>query len=320
MTASYGACKSLFFLGLLFWLPTFLWAQEFHVVGRSPLAIKGRVTMIIYDGDSSFRSLPSATKGAEFSFSGTVRQPVLAELRHAQWPQPLFFYLENSEITITPNLQNPAASPVQGSRTNSLYRIALESCQGDHPKENLLQWVSQNPSSPFAPFILYENCLEDYDLFNKHFNLLEGEALHTYHAHLLRRRLKALQCVTVGQKMPDVLLPDTLGKTLHLDSLRSDSSFTVIAIGARWCEQCLRTMNQLKKMAPTQGFVPIMLFIDSDKRGWDAPYLQQLAVDRIPYLILLDKEGTIVGRDIRIWELERVIKEGSQRCPPQKKS
>ena len=54
---------------------------------------------------------------------------------------------------------------------------------------------------------------------------------------------------------------------------------------------------------------PIEINIDLEKETWDAPFVKTLAIEHIPYLILLDKNGRIVARDVRIWELERIRKQ-----------
>ena len=35
--------------------------------------------------------------------------------------------------------------------------------------------------------------------------------------------------------------------------------------------------------------------------------LQQLAIDYIPYIIILDPQGNTLKRDVRVWELERIL-------------
>ena len=297
---------------LLFWVlllaPGVLCAQGFHVSGICSQPMRGRAQLTIYDGDSTSRLLRSDSKGAEFSFSGTVQHPVLAELRYNTLPQSLFFFLENSEINIALNVQNPASSPVQGSRSNSQYRFALENCQSGQRSDCLKQWIVQNSSSIFAPFILSELWETDYEEVRSLFEQLQGDACHTYHYHQLRQSLKSLLAVSEGQKMPDILLPDTNGILFHLDSVQSDTTFSLLLIGASWCEQCRRIEAQLQARNNEGRVFPIVVHIDNDKQGWDAPFLQQLSVDRIPYLILLDKEGIILARDLRIWELERFMK------------
>ena len=52
----------------------------------------------------------------------------------------------------------------------------------------------------------------------------------------------------------------------------------------------------------------VLINIDDNPNGWDAQYLKQLTVDHLPYIILVDPKGLVVGRDLRIWELERIAK------------
>lgn len=287
--------------------PWALRAQQFTLNGTCTQPVKGRVSLVIYDGDTTYRILRSATKGSTFSFVGSVDRPVLAELYHKDFPQSLYFYLENSDITVSLDVEHPAASPVQGSRINSQYRYALEQCQGEGREHCMKQWLTTNPTSIFAPFVLNELSLTDYAEVQALFAALQGDAKHTYHYHLLQRRLQRMQAVTEGQKMPDVVLPDSAGRPVHLDSLRADSSRVLLLVGARWCEQCVRIEAQLRRHSPQWGLRPVVVHLDSDPRGWNAPYVEQLSIDHIPYLILLDKAGTIVARDLRVWEIEKIL-------------
>ena len=52
----------------------------------------------------------------------------------------------------------------------------------------------------------------------------------------------------------------------------------------------------------------ITINIDDNPNGWEAQNLKQLSVDHLPYMILVDKNGNVVARDMRMWELEKFIK------------
>lgn len=295
-------------LVVMFSVPNVLNAQQFVLNGTCTQPIKGRVSLLIYDGDTTYRVLHSAVSGGKFTFSGSVGGPVLAQLSHKEIRQPLFFYLENSDITIHLDVQHPSSSPIQGSRTNSQFRYALENCQGDERENCAKRWIEDNPSSLFASFVLYRLPLTDGEEVMDLFGRLRGEAVDTYHYHLLERRLRQLRAVSEGHIIPDVLLPDSLGAEVHLDSLRGHAdSLLLLVVGASWCEQCIRIETQLKELSARQSFRLVVVHLDNDLRGWDAPYIEQLAIDHIPYLILLDRKGTVVARDVRIWEVSKIL-------------
>jgi glutaredoxin len=80
--------------------------------------------------------------------------------------------------------------------------------------------------------------------------------------------------------------------------------------GANWCDRCKAQQAQAEKTIGDRPIKLLTINIDDNPNGWDANYLKQLSVDHIPYMILVDKRGIVVARDIRIWELERVLKKG----------
>ena len=49
---------------------------------------------------------------------------------------------------------------------------------------------------------------------------------------------------------------------------------------------------------------PIVINIDNDKRIWDAPVMQKLGIEHIPFIVIVDKDHKIVARDIRVWEMK----------------
>ena len=115
-------------VGLAFFLlllPLLGFGQQYEISGQSSLT--GVFTLNIYDGDSTSHSFTSKANKGMFFFSGTVERPVLASIEHPTMSQPLFFYLDGSEISIHVNATRPEASVIKGSRSNSEYRYLLGS-------------------------------------------------------------------------------------------------------------------------------------------------------------------------------------------------
>ena len=94
-------------------------------------------------------------------------------------------------------------------------------------------------------------------------------------------------------------------RTLHLDSILVDGCHNIIVVGATYCRQCKNIEKELYNSFPLVH--PVVIDIDQLKEGWDAPFLKQLEINHIPYLILLDNKRRIVERDLRIWQLQRIL-------------
>ncbi len=102
--------------------------------------------------------------------------------------------------------------------------------------------------------------------------------------------------------LPSFIFLDNNRRLCIIDTLLSDTCHTLIIIGASWCRQC-SDAQRIADSIPSLRSVTIN--IDNDKWLWDAPIMQQLDIDHIPFLILVDNRRTIVARDIRPWELAR---------------
>ena len=308
-----------FILWLLISLPAV--AQDFTLSGTLR-GVNGRIWLIIYDNDSTPRQLSCRINGGTFAFNGTLgkEMPVYAEIQQSKLPQPIPLFLDASQIKVEVDMTHPAASRITGSRATSQYRYTLETCQGDDRTACLTTFVKDNPDQFFAPYILHTLSPSlSYEELQQCFAALTGGAAKSYHYRLLSRKMALLGAAMEGQRLPDIVLPLANGHQMHLDSLRKDSTYLILSFGATWCKSCLAGNRQMEKIVAAtnatrhngkSGVAPVRLvpvMIDKDERKWDNPMLQQLAIDYIPYIIILSPQGYTLKRDVRVWELERVL-------------
>lgn len=272
-----------------------LLAQEFCVEGVFSSSRSGSARLTLYEGSGVQRVMQSRVRGGRCVFKGSVSRPVVAELWHRSMSHPLVFYVENSRIHITIDDRNPSRSPVSGSRSNSEYRLLAE------------QWAEQpDYTSPYAPLVLLQ-CTDAMALLSD-FDRLQGDALQVPHYALLQQRVERIKAVQPGASLPRFEFSDTAHRRVASDTLLCDTCYNVLLFGASYCGQCESAMNELQQLEA--GPVPfhwLLCRIDDDPQGWDADVLDLLAVDHIPYLILVDKSGTIVERDLRVWELRQYL-------------
>lgn len=266
----------------------------------------GSYTLRVYDGDSTFSTQSVQVRKGDAVFEGSVARPVLASVSHAQLRQPLFFYLENSEIAIQLNLAAPELSPIKGSRSNSECRYLLERLATEGDAGGVLrQYVRENRGSIYAPYLLYtqQPNLDDAQL-RQLYELLDGDARHTYHYWKLADYLLRVPALAEGCAMPDFEFSDR-GRKVRFEQVRSKEARTLLFFGAKWCDRCQQQQQQAAKMLKEQPTEMVVVRLDDDPRGWDAPWVSQLGIDHLPYIILIDSDGTVAARDLRIWELEK---------------
>lgn len=279
---------------------------QYSVVVHCPSSITGRLDCTFYSNDSVPHTIQYRIIQGECTFEGSAPTPYLVQLSHPSLAEPVPFYIENSNIDITIDPSSPASSRITGSRANSRYRYALEEC----PTSNaycITQLVAANPAEIFTPFAIYNHLGElTVAQFQQLFQQLQGDALHTYHYHQLAKRLSSMQATTEGMRMPDFVFTTDEGNPMHFDSVRNDTTASIILFTASFSDKGRQIADQLSAEFPQLHTT--IINIDSDPHMWDAPYLDYLSVDRIPYMILLDNHGTIHTRDARIWELKRLLK------------
>lgn len=117
--------------------------------------------------------------------------------------------------------------------------------------------------------------------------------------------------------------------TFDLSQLK-DKKAVLIQYWATWCEPCKADMPLLKELRTKFGkeFEVVGVCLDSDKQemlsflkqndprwpqlfeegGLDSPLANELGIQTLPTMILVDKQGKVVNRNIRAQELESELK------------
>ena len=282
---------------------TMLHAQGFSIDGTCN-SLRGKIDLIIHE-DNEIHYISTINNGT-FAFKGAVKSPVVAEIRHRHLSQPLFFYLENTNIKINLSEETPANSPITGSRSNSEYRIYAETAMQAIEGHGDLQRVTDEKTIRYLPHVLYDCASQmDFNRLTAIYETIDSSAFDTYHYKQLKHLIERMQAVQEGAKMVDFVFYEQPKKPQHFDSIPVQKDYRVVYFGAKWCDKCKEVLQMGAQIANTEW---IEIMIDNDPKEWDADYLDLLAIDHIPFLILLDKENKIISRDVRVWQLPRLIK------------
>lgn len=269
-------------------------AQQFSIDGDMAEVKSGRVELAIYESDVP-RLLHARIQDGHFAFSGSVDHPVAAEIRHPSLARPLLFILENSAIRIKVNLRHPETSPVSGSRSNSYYRLLLQ------------QWSEQPVyNSPYASLVLLQ--MTDVAIVDHQFDLLQGEALLSPHYQILKHRVDRIRTAREDSALPLFHFTDSSGQTVAIDSVLSDSSYTILLFSSSYCHPCAVAERQVDSLA-SAGYpvVKLTFRLDDDPLAWDAEPFSLLAVDHIPFLLVVRPDRLIAYRDPAAWQLPRLL-------------
>lgn len=136
--------------------------------------------------------------------------------------------------------------------------------------------------------------------------------------------------VTVGNKFVDFKLPGLNGDSIALSDLVGKTDYVLIDFWASWCGPCMQFLPDLKAFyAKHSGnqFTILGVSLDdnkeswtgavashqmlwkqvSDLKGWKCIGSRAYAVNSIPNTVLVDKSGKIVGRNLSLPEIEKLL-------------
>jgi peroxiredoxin len=136
--------------------------------------------------------------------------------------------------------------------------------------------------------------------------------------------------IPVGAEAPDFAQPTPEGRTLSLSSLRG--KVVLIDFWASWCKPCRMEMPNVKRvhdLYKAKGFEVLGVSLDREKGAWTQAIAQdglpwkhvsdlgfwnnaaaqQYGVSSIPYTVLVDRDGKVIGKNLRGPALEEKLAE-----------
>jgi peroxiredoxin len=253
---------------------------------------------------------------------GAIAYPQLVQLVAGNTRKRLSFYLENSDITITGDMDSLFKADVKGSKTQDEYQAFIDSNKPLSDKYSKLyieyqaatksgnqarvaeiekeadtiqsemtelqkKYVKDHPASYVTPSILGNLSVE--------LNATELESaisgLDTTIAALpqirsLKQRLDAMKRVDIGQKAPDFTMNDVNGNPVSLYS-KIGSKLLLIDFWAAWCSPCRQENPNVVKVYNEfhkKGFDIIGVSLDRRKEDW----VKAIADDKLTWTQVSD--------------------------------
>jgi thiol-disulfide isomerase/thioredoxin len=170
----------------------------------------------------------------------------------------------------------------------------------------------------------------DFEFFNKVDEKFYSRYPNSKYAQDLHARVTKLKGTAHGQTVSDIVLQDPYGKTIALSSLRG--KYVLIDFWASWCGPCRRENPNVVKMYQKykdKGFDIYSVSLDdnkdawikaintdqllwsnhvSDLKKWNSSVVPQFNIESIPFTMLIDAEGKIIGKNLRGEALEQKLK------------
>lgn len=146
------------------------------------------------------------------------------------------------------------------------------------------------------------------------------------------KMLKGAEAIADGQVMPDFMLPTPGGQSLSALSEVAKNKITIIDFWASWCNPCCDEMPEmvhLYEQYKGKGLGILGVSLDTDKeswvkgiadmkmtwpqvgdmQGWKSSVVELYQVNAIPYVVVVDQQGTILKKGLRGTSLEMFIEE-----------
>ncbi len=161
-------------------------------------------------------------------------------------------------------------------------------------------------------------------------NSFTGEAAESEAIKSIKEKIVTLEKVAIGQPAPDFTLNTPEGKALSLSSFKG--KVLIVDFWASWCGPCRGENPNVVKMYKKyhkKGLEILSVSLDnnkeawekaikddgliwnhvSDLKGWGSSAAKLYGVSGIPHIVLIDKEGTIVAKNLRGEKLEEKVLE-----------
>lgn len=194
-------------------------------------------------------------------------------------------------------------------------------------------YIEANLSSKLAALVFSDN---RYNLTEEEQNSILAKADANFKSvpgiDKMIKHLEVLKNSAVGKKFIDFEMADPKGKMHKLSEYVGNGKVVLIDFWASWCPPCRKEMPNLVKAHKEykgKGFDIIGISLDSKADAWEKgvkdlgitwPQLSDLqgwknsgaalyGVNSIPHTILVDKDGTILAKNLHGEELDAKLKE-----------
>ncbi len=190
------------------------------------------------------------------------------------------------------------------------------------------EFIDANCQSPVAVDLVKQNFfMSDYAELQKQFNKLDTALMVLPVYQEINDRLVILEKVQIGKEAPDFTLTSIDGQEVSLKSLRG--SYLLVDFWASWCGPCRKENPNVKEAYNKfheKGFDVLSVSVDRDQNAWrkavdedgmtwnllhdDKSVASELyGVTGIPHILLLDKDGVIIAKNIHGKEIHEKLEE-----------
>lgn len=307
----------------------------FTISGRIEGIEEGKISLELLLENGKKELIKSKVVNGFFEFSGKVERTCMAIIYLPSSIGEISFFMNNENIEITGKTDNLERISIKGSSANDEFlQIANRCNRQKNPMQCLMNYVNENKSSVYSPFIV-TSYLAPYlktSELREIYSTLEGEAKNMYQYDLLGKHILELDKEEqVGEKIRNFTLENTKSESVSLMDIAQKNKYTLIHFWASWDNKSLmqiKDLRQLYKRFRKDGLEIVSVSLDdsktawkntisvekmnwvnlSDLKRWSSVIVKLFDLTHIPQNILIDSKGNIIAKNLNMNEIsERLL-------------
>lgn len=279
--------------------------NKYNITGNIKGLKEAKVYLEKISGRENIKVDSTSLVDGKFSFTGSVSSPEMYNISVEGQRVGIKFFLENSNIEINADLQNPMNAEVVGSANQDVF-VAYNEAQEESGAEfkvlrdayksatakkdeaamdsiakvwdqkssvvlkKNLDFVSAHSSSVAAAYIALRLSYKmDVDAMQSMYDEFAPDAKQSSFAQKIKDKIEILKNCAVGKSAPEISLNTPEGELFSLSSLKG--KVVVIDFWASWCGPCRREnphMVEIYKQYNDKGVEFLGVSLDKNKENW----------------------------------------------------